>query len=113
MRKVNFIRERKWENEYYVDTFEVDDSILYVEAALRDAVNEFLGTEEGIEAVKETMGGFNWGDAINMVPDEIWNKHGIYRANSGIEDIVVNQDEKLCTGDEGNEGDEEFEDEVA
>ena len=110
MKKVNLIRERKWENEFYVDTFEVDDSILYVEDALREAVKEFLGTDQGIEAVKETMGDFNWGDAINMVPDEIWNKHGIYPVSSGIEDIVVNQDETLCTGDEGHE---ETEDEVA
>lgn len=62
MKKVNLIRERKWENEFYVDTFEVDDSILYVEDALREAVKEFLGTDQGIEAVKETMGDFNWGD---------------------------------------------------
>jgi hypothetical protein len=110
MRKVNFIRERKWENEWYLDTFEVEDSILNVEASLREAVKEFLGTEEGIEAVKQTMADFNWGDAIQMVPDEIWNKHGIYRANSVVEDIVVNQDETLCTGDEGYE---ETEDEVA
>lgn len=48
--------------------------------------------------------------SINMVPDEIWNKHGIYPVSSGIEDIVVNQDETLCTGDEGHE---ETEDEVA
>ena len=110
MKIVNLIRERREDNESWVDTFEVEDSIMNVEASFRAAVKNFLGTDQGKEEVARTMSDFNWGDAMLVIPDEIWSKHGIHRVHSNVCDVIVNQDETLCTEEDE---DEDTEDEVA
>lgn len=69
-----------------------------------------MNTEDGREEIKRTHEDFNWGDAMMRVPEETWNKHGIYSAprdkspsDLGLvisseyphETIRVNQDEIL------------------
>lgn len=93
---VNLIRERASEQEIYVDTFHVNDSVKDPEKALRDAVKEFLNTGEGIRSVSYTSNDFNWGDAINDVPDRIWAKHGLKFCSVNAVNIKVDQDEILC-----------------
>ncbi len=47
----------------------------FVDAA-RAAVKEFLTTKDGEDRVNE-FSYFDWGDAIEWVPREIWEKHGL------------------------------------
>ena len=61
MRTVTFIRERRCENEIFVDTFKVDDSVSDVEGAFRAAVREYLQTEDGKAAVEQACEDYNWG----------------------------------------------------
>jgi transcriptional regulator with XRE-family HTH domain len=74
-------RERYYENERYSDEFLVDGEMEDIERAFRDA-----------------------GDAVMCVPEEVWNKHGIYTCyatgqklvyNGPLEIVKVNQDEIL------------------
>lgn len=93
---VNLVRERACENEMWIDTFLADDSVEDPEQALREAVKEFLSTEEGKQAISYTCHDFNWGDAVSFVPEEIWAKYGLKFQTFKSVDIKVNQDEVLC-----------------
>ena len=96
-RIVRLTRVRPEENEAYTDLFFVSQQVEDVEAALRAAVEEFLTTPEGREAVEDTHHDFNWGDAIVYVPDEIWGKHGLkLLGEPNYETVFVDQDERLC-----------------
>ena len=44
----------------------------------RAAVKDFLTTEDGMAAIQNSCEDFNWGDAMMYVPEDSWNKHGIY-----------------------------------
>jgi len=94
--KFNLVRQRVSEGRVWVDSYNFDDSIKNPEEAMRNAVQEFLETEDGSEAIGETGGYFNWGDTVHYVFEEILNKHGIYTIPSDINiDVVVDQDEVL------------------
>jgi hypothetical protein len=47
-----------------------------VEETLRRAIQEFVNTEESILLVTSNRG-FNWGDAVNHIPEEWWNQYGL------------------------------------
>lgn len=96
----NLVRERSFEGKVWVDTFEVDDSVTDVEQAMRNAVKEFLETDEGKKAIVFTSQNFNWGDAVTHVPEELWVKHGLKFQQVKSVDIFVNQDEILCADDD-------------
>ena len=96
----NLVRERRCEDAIWIDTFEVDDSVPHAELAMRNAVKEFLATEEGKKAIEYTSHDFNWGDVVSFVPEKIWAKHGLRFQQVKSVDIFVNQDEVLCS-DEG------------
>lgn len=104
---VNLIRERASENQIWIDTFQVDDSVTNPELALRNAVQEFLATEEGKKALEYTTKDFNWGDAVVYVPEEIWAKHGLKFQEVKSVDIKVNQDEVLYDPSTEENDDEE------
>ena len=93
-RLVAFVRED--EGEAYVDIFETTyttpgtaeygdgrkEPVTMVDAkmteiAMREAVEDFLNTDEGKLALRQEAGCFNWGDAIYHIPDEVWEKHGV------------------------------------
>lgn len=93
---VNLIRERTCESQLWIDTFIVDDSVKNPEQALRDAVKEFLATDEGKKANEYACNDFNWGDAVVYVPEEVWAKHGLKFRDMKSVDIKVYQDEVLC-----------------
>ena len=65
-----------------------------IEKAFRDAVKEFLSTEEGQRIVNYNGGDFNWGDAVLNIPDEIWKNHGLIHLESTAV-VSVNHDENL------------------
>lgn len=92
----NLVRERKCEDQTWIDTFEVEDFVENPERAIRDAVKEFLDTDEGKKALSYTCHDFNWGDAVVYVPEEIWKKHGLRFRTVKSVDVVVDQDEVLC-----------------
>lgn len=100
---VSFTRERLSENAVFKDYFIAEDHVEDVLQAMRDAVQEFLQTEDGKKMITYTCGDYNWGDAMNSVSDDIWKKHGItprydnepYTIIGPIVDIYVNQDEIL------------------
>lgn len=93
---VNLVRKRSYEYELWVSAFQAEDIVTNPEQALRDAVKEFLSTEEGRKALDYTAHDFNWGDAVTHVPEEIWNRYGLKFQNVKSVDIKVNQDEVLC-----------------
>lgn len=101
-RVVNLIRERRSENEYWVDTFIIADNVQNPEQALREAVAEFLASDAGKEEIERSCHDFNWGDAVMAVPDAIWEKHGLSLCRENIAvDVLVDQDEVLCQGELG------------
>lgn len=77
---VALVREVPSEQERWSDAFWVDARKVPTTDLFRAAVQEYLETEEGRMAIQETRDDFNWGDAILYVPEQIWNKHGIYPA---------------------------------
>lgn len=102
MEIVNLVRERKWEEQIRVDSFEVIAPIESAEHALRNAVAEYLTTDGGKKAIDDTCEDFNWGDSVNYVPDEIWEKHGL-RPHPRITNVMVDQDEVLCSDEKESE----------
>lgn len=49
------------------------------EGAMRQAVREYLKTSQGKAYAAWILGAgsFNWGDAMNEVPADIWERHGL------------------------------------
>lgn len=62
---------------------------------IRNAVREFLNTPEGKDALKETCGAFNWGDAANLLPDRICDNHGFRFLDPLQADEIVDLNEQL------------------
>ena len=81
----------------FVVTFYIKDGLYEPEKALRDTVSEFLssGSEEARKALKEANGYFNWGDALDSVPDELWEKHGMTRRTAISMSSFVDYNESL------------------
>lgn len=96
---VALIRERHWENAKWTDYFVVENSE-NPEQNFRDAVKEYLLSEDGKEAIEATSEDFNWGDSVTHVPDEIWNKHKIRPVYSGDKVVIGNQIEIIVDQDE-------------
>lgn len=94
MKTVVFIRERRSEGQFFTDYFLVEDHITDPESAIRAAVETYLKTPEGKEAVIEACRDYNWGDVFNTVPEQILNQHGIHFTEEGYT-ICVDQDEVL------------------
>lgn len=96
-RTLNLIRQRISENEIWIDEFEYEDWVKNPEKSLRNAISNFLNTEEGTKAINDSCNDFNWGDAINSVPESILNKYGLHYIidKTNLTDVIVNQDEVL------------------
>lgn len=112
--RVTLIRERYSEHEIWSDDFWVDASQTPSKELFQKAVEAFLLTEDGQDAVDRTCDDFNWGDVIMYVPEELWNNFGIYSfdptvtpADMGLAPtssadsvtIQVDQDEVLIPSD--------------
>ena len=95
MRMLNVIRERKSEDWRVSDSFLVDDRVENPEQALRNAVKDFMQSEDAVEAIKYAGGDFNWGDAIMSITDEYLMPHGLRSADSDAQTVFLNQDEVL------------------
>ena len=68
------------------------------EKAMRRAVREYLKTPQGKAYAAWILGAgsFNWGDAINEVPADIWERHGLRLLPSLYSTtITVEHDERL------------------
>ena len=94
---MTLVRQRLSENNTWVDLFLVDPKYQTrqeVQAAMRNAADEYLSTEDGQKYNESINQDFNWGDAVANVPNDIWQKHGLclVDALSCIE-VMVNQDE--------------------
>lgn len=76
--QVTLIRDRYSEDETWSDVFWVDAIKTSSKELFMAAIEEFLNTPEGQQAIEDTCEDFNWGDAVMYVPEEIWNKHGIF-----------------------------------
>ena len=112
--RVTIIRERWSEHESWSDDFWVDTNQVPSKELFQKAIEDFLFTKDGKDAIEDTCNDFNWGDCVLYVPDEIWNKYGIYPLDvsrspqsMGLEPtssdhlvtITVNQDEVLIPED--------------
>lgn len=108
MSTVNVVltRERRWENMSWEDHFVItnsdDESEFGVERLLRDAIDAYLATPEGVQSIEDSSRDFNWGDVMMDISDEFWGRYGI-KVVGGIDEfipgtlvyITVNQDEVL------------------
>lgn len=65
------------------------------EQAIKAAAADFLKTERGKKALKETYGNFNYGDFVTYVPDTICKKYGFIVGDSCVTDIITDHDESL------------------
>ena len=89
------VRERKSENQIWVNSFIVENEVKNPEETLRQIVKDYLATEDGKEAIKETCNDFNWGDVFTYIPDEFFEKYGMNRSWAS-DSMIVDQDEVLC-----------------
>ena len=94
-------RHRDWENTTWTDYCTVPQGI-DAEMALRAAIADFLLTDDGKQAIRDTMEDFNWGDAVMILPNETWEKHGVRFISPhepvtimGRSEVDVRQDEVL------------------
>lgn len=109
---VTVIRERKEGSgtEIYTSNYLVDKQRLPEPSPkacadlLRKIATDFLKTEEGREAYKETCKDFNWGDMETYISDMFFVPYGVARRNGFAYpccdeiDVLVNQDELLGEG---------------
>ena len=59
------------------------------ESAVKDAVKEFIRTDDGKKALTETCGNFNYDDAVLYLPEAICLKHGFRIIESITADETV------------------------
>ena len=77
--------------------FAVDASVADAEAALRAAVAEYLATPGS----NPNRYPFNWGDAADEVPDEVWARHGLRPLDiPAARSVDVDHDETFWDPDE-------------
>jgi len=95
-RIVAIVRLQHEEELIGLDLFLADDEVTDPAQAARDAVAEFLATDEGKKIVERTID-FDWGHAMVYVPEDIWRKHGLLWPVDGQQAVVVvvDQDESL------------------
>lgn len=95
MKILNLVRERKAENWSVTDSFWVEDFVENPEEALRNAVKDFMISEDGKDGIIYACGDYNWGDAISGITDEFLIPHGLRWYNEDVITVIVNQDELL------------------
>lgn len=95
MRILNVVRERNSEGWSTIDSFLVEDYVVNSEEALRNAVKDYIQSEEGKQDVIDTNGDFNWGDAMMGITDDFLAPYGLRICCNEVETIFVNQDEVL------------------
>lgn len=100
IRTITLVREDQDPHECYVDTIDVYMDV-DIEEAIKAAASEYLHTEEGRAYLFDTNGGFNYGDAVSAIPDEITRKHGyiVRLANESPITVTVDQNEHLVPAD--------------
>ena len=76
--RATLIRHRPWENASWSNDFWVDASKVPSKELFEQAIHDYLNTAAGKLAIEFTCNDFNWGDAMMYVPENIWNRHGIY-----------------------------------
>jgi hypothetical protein len=101
LKQTGFVRVRRdgGNVEQWLDTFEHECPVNEVLDRAKQAVNEYLHTEEGMQIIRENYGDFNWGDAMMMMSREDWEKHGLRLLPETPELIEVDQDECLVPKD--------------
>lgn len=117
---VTVIRQRNdgRHTELYFSAFQIaqdrlpEPSGAACETYLRKVVSDFLQTEDGKRAYKNTCYDFNWGDVETEIPDDFFSAYGVTHCGSrpdngkflccGTIGILVYQDELLgeCTSDD-------------
>lgn len=63
--------------------------------AMRAAARDYAATEAGQSDPEVLSGGFNWGDFVNTVPDEICARHGFVVEDTFVTHLIVDHDEAL------------------
>jgi hypothetical protein len=93
---IKLIRTYPDQGEAYVDTFALETTSEDAVSVIRGAVEDFLTTPDGRNAMKKMCGEFNWTDALNEISSEFWNEHGInILPEPPFESIWVIDDEVL------------------
>ncbi len=76
-------------------TLEIIDESINVLEACKEAVREYVTTEEGLKTYLGNCERFNWADFESYVPNEICERHGFRKINTGASRAEVNWDEEL------------------
>lgn len=74
----------------------LSDGPLDLHAAVKEAVTEYLHTEEGRTVYEHNCGCFNWTDFEMHVPNEICRNHGFEKLTAYHTDILVDLGEHLA-----------------
>lgn len=74
----------------------LSDEPLDLKAAVKEAVMEYLHTEEGSMVYKHNCGCFNWADFEMHVPNDICRNHGFEKLVTYPKDILVDLGEHLA-----------------
>lgn len=116
--RTTLIRHRPWENTSWSNDFWIDASKVPSKVLFEQAVHDYLNTAAGKLAIEFTCNDFNWGDAMMYVPENIWNRHGIYpldynrpaselglapTSSEHLSTIQVDQDEVLIPDESSKE----------
>ena len=77
--------------------FAVRDTVTDVAAAMRAAVADYLAQPDA----NPNGYAFNWGDAVDEVPDDVWARHGLRPLDIPVgRSLDVDHDETFAEGDE-------------
>lgn len=98
MKTTTVVMEQRDGMDVEVQTFRVEhpDGTFAV-PLMRAAVADFFASTptDAREALDYTGGYFNWADAMNTIPDELWRKHGLnFIVSDG--DEWIDHDEDLA-----------------
>lgn len=83
------------ENNAWAAKILVSDPDLDFKACIRAAAVEFLQTPEGQRILAHNCGAFNWGDAIEELPEDLCLKHGFRISEMVSADELVDINEQL------------------
>lgn len=72
------------------------------ETALRGAVREYLETPQGERYLQSIRGNFNWGDALERVPPQVWERHGLRPLEARRVDDVITVEHDEIIADHGS-----------
>lgn len=89
MRTVVLVRTLSEVDPPCIDVLQVADRVTDVLGAIKAAAQDFVNTPDGMAYAESINWDFNWGDALQEIPDEILSSHGITALGHQDHDVIT------------------------